>query len=91
VRYPDTRTEEYVYFLGGPKDDGWEIIPKSAHEMLIPVAIPVAKFVLAEDIDLATIPQLITASYRYNGRRLMAENLFGVMVQFRVFEWEGER
>jgi hypothetical protein len=89
MRYPDTRTEEYIQFMGGPKDDGWEIVPKGTREIFIPVMSSMRLW--DTEIDLTTTTRMITATYRYNGRKRMAENLFGALVSFRIFDWEGER
>lgn len=85
----DSAIHEWYYYRGGPKDDGWEYHQKGLDTHLVPVAIAPAK-VLAEDVDIATIPQMSVGTYRWRGYRILMENLLGHVVPFKVLEWEGE-
>jgi hypothetical protein len=82
----DSRVDEWIYFIGGAKDGGWEILPKGKYEWLIPV-IPAAHIITEEITPMV----MVVGSYRYNGRQMMAMNEMGYMVPFRCFDWEGER
>jgi hypothetical protein len=85
----DYRVDEWIYFEGGPKDGGWEILPKGMQEMFIPVMSNMRLWDTEADLSVTT--RMITATYRYQGKQMLGENLLGVKVAFRVFEWMGER
>lgn len=84
----DSLTQEWVYFRGGPKDDGWEIIRRHAQEWILPIPMTATLRQIEEEPMSITMH---TGTYKFQGYRIVMENLLGALVPFRVFEWMGER